>query len=309
MAKQALGRGLEALLGKKPSSGNTYPTPDTGTNSTLSTTGDTESILHIDIDQISPCSFQPRRKFDESAIAELADSISEHGIMQPLLVRRIDGGFELIAGERRMRAAKKAELAKVPVIIRNLEPQTILEWALIENLQREDLNPLEEALGYRRLVKEFDMKQEAVAKRIGKSRASVANSLRLLNLAEEIQNYIRDGILSVGHAKVILGLPQMDDQIVAARKIIRSRLNVRQSEEFVRAIQQSAPGAKRSKKSKAGTSGLQDTTVTKIESNLQEKLGTKVNLRYRAGKGTLEVKFFNDGDLERILNILGISAD
>src|SRR5438445_6831625 len=207
MAKPALGRGLGALLGGSPIAKPPVRPPAPGPVTEAAAPAEPrEGVQNVRLDRIQPCPFQPRKDFSAEALRELADSIKEQGIVQPLIVRERNGHLELIAGERRWRAAQLLGLKEVPVILRKAEDRAVLELALIENLQREDLNPIEEAQGYAQLIERFQLKQEEVALKVGKSRAVVANALRLLKLPSALQNYIRDGRLSVGHAKVILGL-------------------------------------------------------------------------------------------------------
>ena len=213
----------------------------------------------------------------------------------------------IIAGERRWRAAQLLDLKEVPVIVREADDRAVLELALIENLQRENLNPIEEAQGYAQLIEQFQLTQEEAAGKVGKSRAVVANALRLLKLAPEIQAYVRDGRLSVGHAKVILGLSRTDEQKLAAERILKKSLNVRQTEDLVAQLQsRRAPGT--GSKSVAAPLNA-DSHVAAIEQRLHERLGTKVDLRYRQGKGALQIHFYNDDDLERVLDILGVKLD
>ncbi|MFN7138927.1 MAG: ParB/RepB/Spo0J family partition protein, partial [Limisphaerales bacterium] len=209
-------------------------------------------------------------------------------------------------GERRWRAAQLAGLAELPVIVRKADDRDLLELALIENLQRENLNPIEEALGYGELVEKYQLTQEEVATKVGKSRAVVANALRLLKLASDIQAHVRDGRISVGHAKVILGLSSFEQQKLAAERIIREGLSVRQTEELVALLQNSSATSSTSNNKK---SAVRDAHVLDVENKLQEKFGTKVSLRYKKGKGSVEIKFFNDDDLERILKIAGVNVD
>jgi ParB family chromosome partitioning protein len=233
----------------------------------------------------------------------LADSIREQGIVQPLIVRDRQNHYELIAGERRWRAAELIGLKEVPVLVREADDAATLELALIENLQREDLNAIEEALGYAQLSEQFALTQEVVAGKVGKSRAAVANALRLLKLPAPVQKDIREGRLSVGHAKVILGLPYEKQQHAASR-IVREGLNVRQTEEMV-ARMLAATGSS----TPATAPAPRDAQVALLEGKLRERFGTKVQLHYRSGKGALEIAFFSDAELERILEVLGISAD
>jgi ParB family chromosome partitioning protein len=257
--------------------------------------------------RIVPCPFQPRKDFPADSLRELADSIREQGIVQPLVVRERNGHLELIAGERRWRAAELAGLTEVPVLLRQADDRAVLELALIENLQRENLNPIEEAQGYSQLIEQFQLTQEQVATRVGKSRAVVANALRLLKLPAEIQAQVRDGRLSVGHAKVILGLASDKHQKLVAARIARDGLNVRQTEALVSQLQ----ARETSTVAKSGplTPATRDVHVASLENQLRERLGTKVQLRYEQGKGSLEITFFSDSDLERVLQLLGVSAD
>jgi len=306
MAKPALGRGLGALLGGTPAPGKsaspTAPTPA----QPVAPPDTREHVERVALDRIRPCSFQPRKKFSEEALRELADSIKEQGIVQPLIVRNRGGFFELIAGERRWRASQLLGLAEVPVIVREADDRAVLELALIENLQRENLNPIEEAHGYSQLVEQFQLTQEEVATKVGKSRAVVTNSLRLLRLIPTIQDAIRDGLLSVGHAKVILGLDNPKLQKSAAERILKDGLNVRQTEALVSRLQTRGTGAKTPG---AAVPLVHDANVADLENRLRERLGTKVRLKYHQGKGSLDISFFSDDDLERILQIVGVKVD
>jgi ParB family transcriptional regulator, chromosome partitioning protein len=293
-------------LGDSPIAKPPNPAPTTSTAPGLVSAPDTrEHVQRVALDRIHPCPFQPRKDFSPETLRELADSIKEQGIVQPLIVRERDGHLELIAGERRWRAAQLLGLGEVPVILRQADDRAVLELALIENLQRENLNPIEEAHGYAQLIEQFKLKQEEVATKVGKSRAVIANALRLLKLAPTIQASIREGRLSVGHAKVILGLASEKNQKLAAERILIEGLNVRQTEGLVARLQAREAGA-------AATPGQitaqnRDTHVTSLENQLRERLGTKVHLRYAHGRGALEVAFFSDAELERILQILGIT--
>jgi len=305
MAKPALGRGLGALLGgnpiAKPPAALSIPArmPD------ISAVPDTrELVQHVPLENIRPCSLQPRKDFSSETLRELADSIKEQGIVQPLIVRQRDGMLELIAGERRWRAAQLLGLAEVPVIVREADDRSVLELALIENLQRENLNAIEEANGYEQLIGQFGLKQEEVAIKVGKSRAAVANALRLLKLPESIQNYVRDGRLSVGHAKVILGLATGTQQQRAAERILKEGFNVRQAEALVGAIQQRDTGSRGKAPTSQGV--VKDPHLAAIEDQLRERFGTKIHLRYALGKGALEITFFSEAEFERILQILGV---
>jgi ParB family transcriptional regulator, chromosome partitioning protein len=304
MAKPALGRGLGALLG---GSANSQP-PDLAAPPHQSVEADNrERVERVLIHRVVPCPFQPRKDFSSEALGELADSIREKGIVQPLLVRRQGEHLELIAGERRWRAAQLAGLNEVPVIIRDADDRAVLELALIENLQRENLNAIEEALGFAQLIGQFSLTQEEAAAKVGKSRASVANALRLLKLPPDVQAFVRDGRISVGHAKVLLGLNDSERQKLAVERILKKSLNVRQTEELVACLQQAAPAARG--RAGGGSPATRDAHIAQLETRLQERFGSKVHLRYRQGKGSIDIQFYNDDDLERILQIAGISLE
>ncbi|HEX4647090.1 MAG TPA: ParB/RepB/Spo0J family partition protein [Verrucomicrobiae bacterium] len=308
MAKPALGRGLGALLGGASPIGNAVPaaSPTAAPADPVPIPDTRERVQRIALERVRPCSMQPRKHFSDEALRELADSIKEQGIVQPLIVRERGGNFELIAGERRWRASQLLGLPEVPVIVREADDRAVLELALIENLQRENLNPLEEAQGYSQLIEQFQLKQEEVAAKVGKSRVVVANALRLLKLAEPVQNMIREGRLSVGHAKAILGLPGEKQQKMAAERIVKEELNVRQTEALVSRLLARGTNPKISNPITPLTT---DAHVTDLENRLRERLGAKVRLRYAHGKGSLEISFFSDDDLERILQIVGINVD
>jgi ParB family chromosome partitioning protein len=309
MAKPALGRGLGALLGGAPAAAKP-PIPAAPASAPAAVSAPEidlrERVQRVPLDRIRPCPFQPRKDFTPDTLRELADSIREQGIVQPLIVRDRGDHFELIAGERRWRAAQLLNLPEVPIILREADDRAVLELALIENLQRENLNAIEEAQGYSQLIGQFQLTQEDVATKVGKSRAVVANALRLLKLPPALQSYIRDGRLSVGHAKVVLGLANEKQQQLAAERVIKEGLNVRQTEGLVAKLQARAAGP-----AKPGTITplTQDAHVADLENRIREKLGTKVHLRYSQGKGGLEISFFSDDELERILQILGINPD
>ena len=308
MAKPALGRGLGALLGGSPV---LTPLASAPAQSPLLTPAAApnarERVQGVPLDRIRPCPLQPRKDFSPEALRELADSIREQGIVQPLIVRERDGYFELIAGERRWRAAQLLNLPEVPIIVRQADDRAVLELALIENLQRENLNPIEEAHGYAQLAEQFQLTQEEIAAKVAKSRTVVANALRLLKLPAPVQKFIREGRLSVGHAKVILGLSDEKKQQLAAERIIKEGLNVRQTEGLVAKLQKRGSRQTTAKLgSVAAPTG--DPHVAELEDRLREVFATKVQLHYSEGKGAVEISFFSDAELERILQILGIAA-
>ena len=266
-----------------------------------------ERVQRVPLARLRPCPFQPRKDFPTDALRELADSIREQGIVQPLIVRDRGDHFEIIAGERRWRAAQSLSLAEVPVIVRQADDREVLELALIENLQRENLNPLEEALGYSQLIEQFKLTQDLTAQKVGKSRAVVANALRLLKLPSLVQGYVRDGRLSIGHAKVILGLPTEKDQKSAADRVLKELLNVRQTEHLVAKLQGRGAVVKATTAAMLAPRGS-NAHVAALENQLREKFGTKVKVNYTQGKGSLEISFYSDAELERILSLLGVSA-
>jgi ParB family transcriptional regulator, chromosome partitioning protein len=307
MSKPALGRGLGALLGGNPPLAASVPSPATSP-AVVAVPDNRERIQRVPLSRVRPSPLQPRKEFAPEALQELADSIREQGIVQPLIVRERGGFFELIAGERRWRASQLVNLPEVPVIVREADDKTVLELALIENLQRENLNPLEEALGYQQLGEQFRLTQEEIAVKVGKSRAAVANATRLLRLPASVQLFLREGRLSVGHAKVILGLADDTNQVIAAERVVKEGLNVRQTEGLIAKLQTRAyktPG----QETKPRAIVPVDSNIARIEGKLREKFGTKVHLKYAQGRGALEVSFFSDEELQRVLEILNVTAD
>lgn len=281
MQKKGLGRGLSALIpsaaeARTESRGESLP-------------------LEVSVDRITPSPFQPRRSFDEVKIEELAGSIRNQGIIQPLVVRPKADGYELIAGERRWRAAMKAGLTRVPVVVRQASDHEALQLALVENLQREDLNPIEEANGYRRLQEEFNWGQEEMAEKVGKSRPAIANSLRLLSLPAEVQHEVSAGNLPAGQARALLGLHTEALIVSACREVIAKSLSTRETEKMVRQL---LVGRKRRR-----SAPLVDPDLKALVENLQRALGTRVRLipKPRSSKGRLEIEYYTMPDLERII--------
>jgi ParB family transcriptional regulator, chromosome partitioning protein len=312
MAKPALGRGLGALLGGNPPLTSPPPTPSVQPGITIvsppAAPDNRERVLRVPLNRIRPSALQPRKEFSDEALRELADSIREQGIVQPLIVRERDGFFELIAGERRWRAAQLLNLPEVPVITREADDRAVLELALIENLQRENLNALEEAQGYAQLAEQFQLTQEEIALKVGKSRASVANATRLLKLPEAVQKFVREGRISVGHAKVILGLTDEKNQNLAAERVIKEGLNVRQTEGLVAKLQSRGSRVTAAKPETVAVP-VGDPHIADVEAKLREVFATKVQLHYAQGKGAVEITFYSDAELERILQILGVKQD
>ncbi|MBQ4465562.1 MAG: ParB/RepB/Spo0J family partition protein [Oscillospiraceae bacterium] len=252
----------------------------------------------VRLSEIEPNRAQPRKNFDETAISALADSIREHGVLQPLLVRPLPaGGYQIVAGERRWRAARMLGLDEIPVVIRELSDLETAQIALIENLQRENLNPIEEALGYRRLQDDFDMKQEDIAKTVGKSRSSVANAIRLLRLPEEIQDLLIEGTLSAGHARALLAFSDEAQMIEAAQKAAAGLLTVRQLEKMAQAADIAAEQAETA-------SPRMQVYHREVEQSLHDRLGRKVQVKYGKNKGTLTLEFYDDDDLRELAHLL-----
>jgi ParB family transcriptional regulator, chromosome partitioning protein len=283
MTRRALGRGLSALLSDTPVTAN-------------------EEFLEIDIDQIEPNAEQPRTHFDEARLAELTQSIQANGIVQPLLVRRQGLRYQLIAGERRWRAAKRAGLTRVPAVVRDIPDEKVLELALIENIQRQELNAIEEAHAYQRLILNLGLTQDSVAQRIGRDRSFITNYLRLLRLPEDIQQMIEEEKLSVGHARAILGVDDVDIQRKAAKTVVEQSLSVRETERFIkRIISGEAPAA------------VPLTAVKRIDANmkaaeakLRRRLGTQVKFipSQKGTGGKIEIEYYNETDLDRLYQII-----
>ena len=257
-----------------------------------------ETINTLPLRDIEPDKDQPRREFDEETLAQLAKSIEEHGILQPIAVRSTpSGGYKIIAGERRWRAARLAGLNEVPVVIRDVTDEQAMELALIENLQREDLDPVEEAFGYRQLMDKCELTQEQAAKKLGKSRSAIANSLRLLSLPSEILEFLKIGALQMGHAKVILGLETEELKLQAAKMVVENDLNVRQTEQLCKKLAKGQPEPK--------PQPMRPALPDEVEIALRETLGNEVKVAYKNGKGSLTVHFYSDDQLTAFANLLG----
>ena len=284
MAKKrgGLGRGLESLF--EDVSPSFEP--------------DNAKIETLPLREIEPDPDQPRKTFDDETLAELASSIAEHGLIQPIAVRpKVSGGYLIVAGERRWRACRLAGLTEAPVVVKDVTDEQAMEIALVENLQREDLDPVEEAMGIRELMTRCDLTQEQAARKLGKSRSALANSLRLLNLPENVLELLKSGFLNTGHAKVILGLPTPELQEQAAQMIADHELNVRQAEVLCKKLARPAKGS-------AEPAPI-DTLPVEVEESLKEVLGSEVNVAYHGGKGRLTVHFYSDEQLRAFANLLG----
>ena len=290
--KRGLGKGLDAMIPIPDS-----PAPEK-TAADNSEGKDAETIVRIT--QIEPNREQPRKNFDEDALQELADSIKQFGLLQPILVQDRKTYYEIIAGERRWRAAKLAGLKEVPVIIRDYTAQEIVEISLIENIQREDLNPIEEAQAYKRLLTEFNLKQDEVAERVSKSRTAVTNSMRLLKLCDEVQQMIIDDMLSTGHARALISIEDPEQQYTIAQKVFDEKLSVRDVEKLVKNLNK----PEKPKKSAETDSSL-DVVYQDVAEKLKQSLGTKVEITSKGnGVGKVEIEFYNHDDLDRIIELL-----
>lgn len=277
--------------------------PETKTATPKKNEKNIEGIL-VNINKIEPNREQPRKNFDEDALLELSESIKQFGMLQPLLVKEKDGYYEIIAGERRWRAAKMANLKEVPVIIKKLNDQEMVEISLIENIQRENLNPIEEAIAYKRLLTEFKLKQDEIAERVSKSRTAVTNSMRLLKLNEKVQQMVIDDMISTGHARALLGIENLEKQYVVAQKIFDEKLSVRETEKLVKKLQQEKEKTTPEKENKL------DPTLTAICHDLEEKMktifGTKVAINQKDNKkGKIEIEYYSMEELDRIMDLLG----
>ena len=281
--RKALGKGLGALL---PTGGATASIPGK------------RVFMQCPIEKITPNRYQPRKIFDETALAELTSSIKEKGVLQPLIVRSSgNDSYELIAGERRWRASQRAGLQQVPVVLKEVSDRESLEIAIIENIQRADLNPVEEAEGYRRLMDEFSYTQEELAGKVGKERATISNHLRILKLPEEVKKDIADGLLSLGHAKALLGLEKRGEIIEAKKAVIKKGLSVREAEALVKRARQG------SQKKKAATEI--DNDLADLEERLKRHFGTKVRIARSGKKGKVEINFYSDEELDSLIEIIG----
>ncbi|MBT8763474.1 ParB/RepB/Spo0J family partition protein [Desulfohalobiaceae bacterium Ax17] len=286
MKQRGLGKGLDALLNP------------------MDLSKDSAGITHLKIDQIKPNKNQPRTTFSEKSLNELAQSINEQGLLQPILVRKLDGeNYEIVAGERRWRACQLAKLERVPVIIKNLSNEEVLVIALIENIQREDLNPIDQALALKKLKDDLNISQEEIAKKVGKSRAQIANLLRLLQLPEDVQHLLKENKLSAGHARALLALESKEEMIALANEIISKGMSVRETEKIV----QNKKITRKTKRKVTFDKELANFLAQQFQNKISPKI--KVNLKGNREKGTISLKYNSQNDLELLLNKLGISSD
>ena len=258
-----------------------------------------EIVCEIKLRELRPNPYQPRKSFRLEAIEELKQSIMEHGILQPIIARKSIKGYEIVAGERRYRAAKEADLKTVPVVVRELSEQQMMELAILENLQREDLNPIEEAAAYQTLLEKLEFTQEQLANRLGKSRPHIANHVRLLSLPEGIRKYISDGEISMGHGRALLGLKKKEMLKPVADKVLKEGMNVRQLEQYIHQLNDTV-----SRETKPKKQEKKDIFIKQRETSLRERLGTSVTIKQSKKKGKIEIEFFSKEDLERILNLI-----
>ncbi|MFZ5353909.1 MAG: ParB/RepB/Spo0J family partition protein [Bacillota bacterium] len=274
MSKKGLGKGLGALIRE---------------NDEIKE----NSIVELKLTEIESNENQPRRHFDDEALNNLADSIREHGVVQPIIVRKLEHGYQIVAGERRWRASRLAGLKSIPAIIKDFSNVQVMEVALIENLQREDLNPIEEAAAYKSLLDEYNLTQDEIAKRIGKSRPAIANSMRLLNLSDDIKKLVAEGKISAGHARALLSISNEKKRFEVAQKIIDQQLNVREIENIAKgAEKRDRPALKK------------DLDIIELEDKLKGLLGTKVNINHKKNRGKIEIEYYSNDDLNRILDLL-----
>lgn len=302
--KPGLGRGIDNLI----------PTNEKSTRKTSNTKSkevvkevikevikEVPAETFLKVSEIEPNREQPRKVFNQEALEELADSIKQYGIVQPLVVQKKDGYYEIIAGERRWRAAKLAKIKEVPVIIKDYSPQEVMEVALIENIQRQDLNPIEEALAYKRLIDEYDLLQDEVAKKVSKSRSAVTNSMRLLKLPEKVQEMLVNDDISMGHARALLAIDDNDIQIKVAEQIAEKKLSVRETEKLVKTL----TNPKKPQENDNNTEDkVMDSIYEKIESKLEGITGSKVTINRKKGnKGKIEIEYYSNEDLERLLEL------
>lgn len=289
--KTGLGRGLNTLIPSAPSK-------EKEPEKILKTDEPIKSEIMAPILKVEPNPDQPRRQFDEDSLQELADSIKQYGILQPLIVKKHEKYYEIIAGERRWRAAKLAGLKEVPVLIRDYADNEIVEIALIENIQREDLNPIEEALAYKRLMEEFSLKQDQVAAKVAKSRATITNSLRLLKLDQRVQNLLSEEMISTGHARALLAISDPEQQYEIAMKVFDEKLSVREIEKLVKQL------SKKKKETPNEEDKVSEFLFSNMEETLKQALGSKVNIKNKNNKGKIEIEYYSKEELDRLVDML-----
>ncbi len=306
MAKKGLGKGLGAIFGEdvvKENKEETEKKAKAKAEAKAAEEMDEKGrILMLKLDLVQPNKEQPRKTFDEEKINELAESIKNYGVLQPLLVQKNDSFYEIIAGERRWRAAKAAGLKEIPAVLKEYSKQEAMEISLIENVQRADLNPIEEALGYKQLIDEFGLTQEEIAVRVAKSRTVITNTMRLLKLDEQIQNMLVQGVITSGHARALLSLEDTQMQLKAAKEILDKKLSVRETERLVKRLQKEASGEKKEEKKKDETLAL---IYQDLEDRMKSVMGTKVSIHNKdKNKGRIEIEYYSEAELERIVEMI-----
>lgn len=306
MVKKGLGKGLGAIFGEdvvKESKEETEKKAKAKAEAKAAEKMDDKGrILMLKLDLVQPNKEQPRKTFDEEKINELAESVKNYGVLQPLLVQKKGSFYEIIAGERRWRAAKAAGLKEVPAVLKEYSKQEAMEISLIENVQRADLNPIEEALGYKQLINEFGLTQEEIAIRVAKSRVAITNTMRLLKLDEQIQNMLIQGVISSGHARALLSLEDTMMQLKAAKEILDKKLSVRETEKLVKRMQKEVSGEKKEEKKKDETLAL---IYQNLEDRMKSVMGTKVSIHNKdKNKGRIEIEYYSEAELERIVEMI-----
>lgn len=294
---KGLGKGIDSLIS------DAYAVETKKKDSAVTEKKETETTVKLRL--VEPASSQPRKKFDEETLTELAESIKKYGVIQPIVVKKVEDHYQIIAGERRWRAAKQAGLKDIPVIIKDYDEQQIAEIALIENLQREDLNPIEEAKAYQSLIEKYQLKQEEIAEKVFKSRSVITNALRLLKLDDEVQLMLMEGQITNGHAKAILGLDDKEQQRTVAQKIVDEQLSVRDTEKYIKNL------LDKKNETAVTKSVLQNQTLYEtLESRMKSRMGTKVQIKRKSEeKGRIEIDYYSNEDLERIIELMGITED
>lgn len=298
MAKRGLGKGIGALFGN-----DIEETDIVAQDIHQINENDKEKVTSLKLAQIEPNKEQPRKNFDEEKLQQLADSIKQHGVIQPIIVKDLNNGYyQIVAGERRWRASRIAGITEIPAIIRTYDELATMQIALIENLQREDLNPIEEALSYKALLDDFALTQEKVSEQVGKSRSAIANTIRLLSLPKQIQKLLEEGAISGGHARAILSVTSEEGKLQLAEKIIENGLNVRQAEQLAKALN----AQKQEKEPAQPQTSAFDLQLQGIQKRMSDLLGTKVKILNGAKKGKIEIEYYSANDLERVLKLLNI---
>lgn len=297
--KKALGKGLDAILGPIRTEETTE-----GVSATPQEKISEKQILLLNPTEVTPSKVQTRKTFNEESLQKLADSIKQHGLQEPVIVRKMGDKYELVCGERRLRACILAGLKEIPAICRNISDDESILLGLIENIQREDLNPIEEAEAYQSILNRFNWSQEQLSETIGKDRSTISNALRLLSLPVAVQNMVVEGTLTMGHARALLGLPDSEFIVQIAQQVVERGLSVRQTEQWVARLKEDT------KKKPLTSKKTKNIQIVEIEQQLCRRLGTKVNIKHRnSGKGKIEVSYFNNDEFSRILKVLGINLE